>query len=271
MKVAISGASGFVGTALQAHFTDAVVLNRDDTISTLVDKLQGVALVINLSGAPIIKRWSVAYKRRLYSSRIDTTKKLVEAINHSEVKHFISTSAVGIYPNAAACDESCAIEAFDFLSELCIAWESEAKQCQKPTTILRFGVVLDPLGGALHKMLLPFKLGLGGVIGNGAMQMSWITLHDLVRLFAFCAEKQLTGTYNASSPHPLSNREFTKILAKALHRPAFLPLPEFVLKLMYGEGASVLTDSKEVYPNALLSEGFSFDHPTLEEAFSTFF
>jgi uncharacterized protein (TIGR01777 family) len=267
MHIALTGASGFVGRTLQKHFNVVSHIHRDDSVEEIVEKLQGVEIVINLAGAPIVKRWSEAYKRVLYESRIETTKRLVEGINKSSVKQFISTSAIGIYPNGKACDESCQSYSNDFLGDLTQAWEHGAKQCNKPTAILRFGVVLDEGGGALKQMLLPFKLGLGGVIGNGKMMMSWVTLDDLVRMYAHIMTHHLEGTYNAVSPTPVTNTTFTKALGKALHRPTFFPLPTFVLSLLYGEGASVLTDSKEVYPKAIEKSGFNFNAPTIEEAF----
>jgi uncharacterized protein (TIGR01777 family) len=189
-------------------------------------------------------------------------------MNQSRVKQFISTSAIGIYPNHKKCDESCKQYSKDFLGVLTQAWEHEAKQCHKSTAILRFGVVLGKDGGALKQMLPPFKLGLGGVIADGKMMMSWITLEDLVRMYKYIINCHLEGTYNAVSPTPVTNAVFTKILGKVLKRPTFLPLPKFVLSLLYGEGASVLTDSKEVYPKGMEKAGFKFSAPTIEEAFA---
>jgi uncharacterized protein (TIGR01777 family) len=266
MKIALNGASGFVGTALQETFKDCVLLDRHDDHGMLLNKLKDVDIVINLAGAPIIKRWSDPYKETLVRSRIDTTRELVEVINLSNVKHFISTSAIGIYPNDIACDENCVQRDDDFLSHLAQAWEQEALKCEKKTTILRFGIVLGKEGGALAQMLTPFKLGLGGTIGNGAMMTSWIHIKDLVKIYSFVIDNGLAGTYNATAPHPISNYTFTKTLGRLLHRPTFLPIPYFALRLMYAEAASVLTDSKEVYPKALQKAGFVFDFESIETA-----
>lgn len=141
MKIALNGASGFVGTALQKTFNDCVVLGRHDDESELLAKLEGVDVVINLAGAPIIKRWSDAYKQTLVHSRIDTTRKLIAAVNQSNVSHLISTSAIGIYPNNIPCDEYSERVNDDFLSKLTQAWEDEALKCTKATTLLRFGVI----------------------------------------------------------------------------------------------------------------------------------
>lgn len=264
MKVALSGASGFVAGALKKAFPNFVPIERHDEGEALLQKLQGVDAVLNLAGAPIAARWDEAYKKVLWSSRIDTTKKLVDAINQSDVKHFISTSAVGIYPNNVACDETSRIGE-DFLANLATAWETEAHKCTKKTTILRFGVVLGH-GGALEKMLPAFRWGLGGIIGDGRMMTSWIDIDDLVGIYMYVLEKGLEGTFNATSPKPLSNFHFTKILGKVLHRPTLIPVPGFIIKMLFGEGASVLLDSKEVYPKALLEQGYLFQYPDLENS-----
>ena len=266
MKVALTGASGFVGTALQDHFNEVVYLHRNDTEELIVQKLLGVDVVINLAGAPIIKRWSDPYKKVLLESRIKTTETLVRAINRSQIKHFISTSAIGIYPDDMSCDDSCTAVAGDFLGLLASKWESEALQCEKPTTILRFGVILGKEGGALAQMITPFKWGVGGIIGDGKMITSWIHMDDLIGMYHFIIEKKLTGIFNATAPHPVSNYKFTKALGKALNRPTILPIPKFVLNIMYGEASSVLTGSKEVYPSGIIKAGYTFKFKEIEEA-----
>jgi uncharacterized protein (TIGR01777 family) len=265
MKIAIIGASGFIGSHLKNYFPDFIIINRNDTEKEIIKKLKDVDIVFNLAGATILKRWSKNYKKLLFNSRIETTKKLVKVINKSNIKHFISTSAIGIYPDNTPCDEYCKITADDFLGHLAKEWEKEAKKCNKITSIIRLGVVLGN-GGALKEMLLPFKLGLGGIIGNGEMKMSWIDIEDLMRIYKFIIDKKITGIINATSPHPVTNKEFTKTLAKILKRPAIFKIPEFLLYLKYGEGASVLTSSKEVYPKRLLENGFEFKYPTLEQS-----
>jgi hypothetical protein len=265
MKIALSGASGFVASAIKQKFPDFVVINRNDTPSSIKEKLVDVQVVVNLAGAPIIKRWSEEYKKILYSSRIQTTQKLVNAINESDVEYFISTSAVGIYPDNMVCDETCEIGS-DFLGMLAKAWEEEAFKCNKPTAVLRFGIVLGKDGGALAQMLTPFKLGVGGIIGDGAMMMSWIDIEDLARIYEFLIEKRVHGVFNATAPKPVSNYEFTKTLGATLQRPTIFPLPEFVLKLIFGEAATVLTGSKEIYPKALQEAGFDFLYPDIKSS-----
>lgn len=266
MKVAISGASGFVGTHLKDLFQTHIVINRDDSEERIVSKLRDVDVVINLAGAPIVGRWSQSYKKLLFSSRIDVTKKLVNAINRSSVKHFISTSAIGAYPDGVSYDETYKSYASDYLGYLTQEWESEAQKCHKPTTILRFGIVLGNDGGALKQMLTPFKLGVGGIIGDGKMMMSWIDIDDLMRMYTHIIDNRKTGLYNAVAPKPVSNDTFTKTLGSVLHRPTLFPLPEFVLKMIFGEGSTVLTGSKEIYPHAIIESGFEFKYASLKSS-----
>ncbi len=266
MKIALTGASGFVGTALQEHFKECIIIERGDDEARILHKLDGVDVVINLAGAPIIKRWSDPYKKILLSSRIESTNRLVDAVNQSSVSHFISTSAIGIYPDDTPCDETCTLIADDFLGELAQKWEAQALQCLKPTSILRFGVILGKNGGALAQMITPFRWGVGGIIGDGNMMTSWIHLDDLMGIYKHIIDKQLTGIYNATAPNPVSNYTFTKALGKVLHRPTFIPIPEFALRIMYGEAASVLTGSKEVYPRKILDAGYVFKYPDIKSA-----
>ncbi|NPA95092.1 MAG: TIGR01777 family protein [Thermodesulfobacteria bacterium] len=265
-KIAVTGAGGFVGSLLKRRFSGIVPIARNATLDEIKRALEGAHVVINLAGAPIIKRWSESYKKVLYSSRIETTRRLVEALNSSDVEHFISTSATGIYPDDMDCDESCPRLADDFLGRLARDWEMEASKCKKKTTILRFGVVLGNDGGALKRMLLPFRLGLGGPIGDGSSVLSWIDIEDLMRIYEFVLETGIEGVLNAVSPRPVTNKEFTKALARVLRRPAILPVPPFILRLLYGEGATVITGSKRVYPNRLLEAGFRFKYPDIHSS-----
>ncbi len=266
MKVAITGASGFVGTHLKRIFEDHVVIERSDDLDTIIAKLDGVDTVINLAGAPIIKRWSSAYKKVLWDSRVETTKRLVRAVNASDAGHFISTSATGIYPDGRECDESCTEYAADFLSELAMRWEEEAFSCSKTTTVLRFGVVLGRNGGALSKMIPIFRLCAGGPIGDGSMMTSWIDIDDLMRIYRFVIERKSGGIYNAVSPNPVTNYEFSRALSRIYGCPFMIPVPRLVIRLIFGEGSCVLTGSKTVYPARLLKEGFSFLYPDIESS-----
>jgi uncharacterized protein len=277
MKIAISGASGFVGSALRAKFAAHEIISigvKDfsKNAAEFAALIDGCNVIINLAGAPIIARWSDEYKKILHSSRINTTAKIVTAISdmQNKPKLLISTSAVGIYTNKMTNSEDDNEIADDFLGKLCQEWEAEALKAQVDgvrVVIFRFGIVLGKDGGALSKMLTPFKLGLGGIIGSGKQAFSWIHIDDLVRAYEFAIDNDtLSKAYNLTAPEPTTNEGLTKALASALHRPAFLPVPEFALKLLYSDGAKVLTDGQTAVPKRLLESGFKFSFSNIEHA-----
>mgnify|MGYP000231585073 FL=1 len=273
--IAITGASGFVGTSLTKYFSNLgykiIAISRDilNNQEKLKDTLNQTDIVINLAGANIINRWSDSYKKLLYSSRIDTTSKIVNAINSIENKPklLISTSAVGIYDNKSTHNENGTFSN-DFLSNLCQDWEKEALKANNETTkvaIFRFGIVLGRDGGAFAKMITPFKLGLGGIIGSGNQAFSYIHIVDLLRAYQFVIENKFSGVFNLTAPKPTTNLLFTRALGKVLRRPTIFPVPEFILKLIFSEGAKVLTDGQDVIPEKLLSLGFKFEYKNIEE------
>ncbi|RBQ32103.1 TIGR01777 family protein [Arcobacter sp. FW59] len=273
--IAISGASGFVGQNLTEFFSKhnykVVSIKREilKDNQKLDEIIQNIDILINLSGANIINRWSESYKKLLVSSRIETTKNLVNSINRvsKKPKLFISTSAVGIYDNKAKYDENGSFSN-DFLSNLCQNWENEAKKAKNDFTkvaIFRFGIVLGKDGGAFKKMITPFKLGLGGVIGSGKQHFSYIHIEDLLRAYDFVIEKEFDGVFNLTAPTPTTNKEFTKTLGKVLNRPTIFPVPEFLLKLIFSEGAKVLSDGQSAVPKKLLDLGFEFKYKNIEE------
>lgn len=275
--LSITGSSGFVGTNLRNFFEkkgfNVIGIKREELNDSekLLAIVESSDIIVNLAGANIINRWTDSYKKILYSSRLETTKALVKAMNNAENKPelFISTSAVGIYKNSACYDEEYYEYEDDFLAKLCKDWESEAlkvKEVGIRTAIFRFGIVLGE-GGALGKMLTPFKLGIGGTIGYGLQNLSFIHLEDLLRAYNFVYEnKNLEGVFNLTAPKPTSNYEFTKSLGRALNRPTVLPIPEFVLNLIFSEGAKVLTDGQCVKPKRLLDNGFEFKFQNIKSA-----
>lgn len=275
--LSITGSSGFVGTNLRNFFEkkgfNVIGIKREELNDSekLLAIVESSDIIVNLAGANIINRWTDSYKKLLYSSRLETTKALVKAMNNAENKPelFISTSAVGIYKNSACYDEEYYEYEDDFLAKLCKDWESEAlkvKEVGIRTAIFRFGIVLGE-GGALGKMLTPFKLGIGGTIGYGLQNLSFIHLEDLLRAYNFVYEnKNLEGVFNLTAPKPTSNYEFTKSLGRALNRPTVLPIPEFVLNLIFSEGAKVLTDGQCVKPKRLLDNGFEFKFQNIKSA-----
>jgi uncharacterized protein (TIGR01777 family) len=273
--IAISGASGFVGSSLTEFFTKydykIIPIKREtlDDKTKLESLLSSSDILINLAGANIINRWSESYKKLLYSSRIDTTQKLVSAIKNIEnpPQMVISTSAVGIYDNKSTYDENGNFSN-DFLSSLCQDWEKEALKAKSEKTkvsIFRFGIILGEDGGALQKMITPFKLGLGGVIGSGEQAFSFIHIEDLLEAYKFVIENSYEDTFNLTAPNPTTNKGLTLALGKTLKRPTILPLPEFVLNIIFSEGAKVLTDGQSAVPKRLLDLGFEFKYKTIEE------
>lgn len=276
--VAIAGVSGFIGTHLKNHFikkgfrVSSIGIETYKNENKLLSILEDADIVINLSGANIIHRWSDSYKKILRSSRIDTTKILVDMMAKATKKPnlFISTSAIGVYQKDEIHDEYNFTYGDDFLAKLALDWEYEALKAEAigvRTVIFRFSVVLGKDGGVLAKMLPPFRFGLGGTIGDGNIPFSFIHINDLIRAYDFIIEhKELNGAFNLVSPTPTTNKSLTKALGNSLHRPTLFPVPKFVFKVLYGEGSVVLLDGASVKPKRLLENGFEFAYPTIESA-----
>ncbi|MBC7690807.1 MAG: TIGR01777 family protein [Methylotenera sp.] len=299
MKVLVTGATGFVGKALVRKLIEqgqeVTVLSRD--AGSAAEKLgvpcltfswdasrepapekafEGIEAVIHLAGEPVAAtRWNDEVKKRIMDSRTLGTRNLVTTLNHLAVRPriLISASAIGFYGSRGdeVLDESSA-PGQGFLAQVCQAWESEAHEANVDRkVIVRIGVVLGKNGGALEKMLPPFKAGLGGPIGSGKHWMSWIHLDDLIGVFLLALQDpRLTGIVNAVSPQPVSNLDFTHALGHALHRPSFVKVPPFALRLAFGEMADeALLASARVTPGALLRDAFPFRHPDLNEALAS--
>lgn len=278
MKIAISGGKGFVGSRLvsflQEQLHAEIVLipraNLYGPCSDLVKRIEGCNVVIHLSGASVLSRWTSKRKKILYDSRILTTRILVEAFKEMDMPPslFISTSAVGIYNEKGAHDEKSEDFANDFLGELCVDWEKEAVRARKVgirTAICRLGVVLSADGGALKRMLPAFKLRLGGRLGDGKQMFPFIHIYDLLQAYLHIIKNEsCDGVFNLVSPQACNNNQFTIALAEKLNVPAFLPVPSFILKIMFGQGSNILLKGQKVYPKALQSSGFKFDHPDLD-------
>ena len=279
MRIAMSGSTGFIGSFLNKTFTEkgweTVPLTRQDFAdvgSSLRDKLLQSDAVINLAGAPIAARWTESYKKELFTSRVPVTDMIVRTMCGLERKPkvFISACGAGIYPSGGPYTEYDTVISKDFLVQLASAWELSALKAQDAgirTVVFRFGVVLGRGGGALAKMLPIFKLGLGGVIGSGMQAFSWVHIADLAKAYlAALQDVCYCGAYNLTAPFATTNKGFTKALARALRRPAILLVPAFVLRLLYGEGATVLLDGQSVLPKRLLDIGFSFQFEKIEDA-----
>jgi len=278
MKIVyISGINGLIGSRLNKFLSekefDVRAIERKDfaaTDSVFEKKLNDADIIINLAGAPISKRWTKKNKQELINSRILTTRKIANAIinNSHKPSLFISNSAVGIYDEEGRQNEDSKVNPDDFLKELCINWENEALKASSFTNvaICRLGVVLDKNGGALKKMIFPFKLGLGGKIGNGNQTLSWIHISDLLKAYLFIIDNSFNGVYNFTAPQPITNKNLTKILAKQLNTNSFLTVPAFILKIIYGDGAMVITHGQNVFPENLMKKGFCFIYPDFNSA-----
>ena len=278
MRIAISGASGFVGTHLTETFKargwEPHGLSRKlyTHPKTLKSMLEGTDSVVNLAGANIIHRWTKEYKKTMYSSRVDTTNALVVASAACNRKPgvFISASAVGIYAPGGPHTEDNYILNKGFLGHLAKDWEAAAQRAGDAgirTVIFRFGVVLGRNSGALRQMLPAFKMGLGGTIGDGSQPFPWVCIKDLqAAVERALTDTSMRGVYNLTAPARDTNSDLTKTLARVLHRPAFMRVPHFALELRFGEGAQVITEGQSVIPERLMKEGFSFTFNKLEDA-----
>jgi uncharacterized protein (TIGR01777 family) len=296
MRVLVTGASGFLGSAvcdaLLARGDEAVGLTRDPerarqgnpTVawhawSPVAERppasaLAGVEGVVNLVGEPIDQRWTETAKERIRSSRDRATKNLVDAISAAEPRPttLVSQSAVGYYGDRgeAVVDESTG-PGSTFDAELCVAWEAAAHEAEKVgvrVVVVRTGLVLDPEHGLLKQLLVPFKLGVGGPLAGGRQYMPWIHADDEVRLLLWALDNdKASGTYNATAPNPVTNREFSKTLGRVLGRPAVVPVPKLVLKARFGsELGEVATGGQRTVPRRAVDAGFEFRHPELEAA-----
>lgn len=275
MRIAISGASGFVGAHLSAYLRhrghEVVSLGRADLVAgaeeRLVQLIAPCDAVVNLAGAPINHRWSPQYKEELWASRVDTTHRLVEAVNHNPgVGTFISTSAVGIYPAAGCCDEIDGARGYSFLAGLCARWEEEARKVQTRCVITRFGVVLAPDGGAFPVLSRSARMRIATIAGHGRHALSWIALEDLLRAEEFLlTHPDVVGVFNLTAPQRLTMRDF--IHAVAHHYGAWLtiPIPAMAIRLVLGEAADIALEGQCAVPRRLLDAGFGFETPTVDD------
>jgi uncharacterized protein (TIGR01777 family) len=296
VRVLITGASGFLGSAV----CDALLARGDETVGLSREPerarrgnptvtwhawnptserppdgaLEGVGGVVNLVGEPIDQRWTEAAKRRIRDSRERATKNLVDAISAVDPRPrtLVSQSGVGYYGNRgeALVDESTE-PGSTFDAEVCVAWEAAAREAEKAgvrVVVTRSGLVLDPKHGMLKQLLLPFKLGVGGPLAGGGQYMPWIHVDDEVRLLLWALDTdQASGTYNATAPNPVTNREFSKALGRVLGRPAIVPVPKLALKARFGdELGEVAAGGQRAVPRRAVDAGFEFRHPELEPA-----
>lgn len=292
MRVALTGATGFVGRHLCAMLVErkhsVVALTRDVSkapmgtdgrawdgrdAEALKKAVAGCDAIVNLAGENIFaKKWSTAFKQVIRSSRIDCTRACVEACKDGP-KVLVNASATGYYGprGPEPVDEDGLGDQWNFLSSVCLEWEAEAKKAEASGTrvaIVRIGVVLGRDGGALAKMLPPFRAGLGGPIGKGDQFLSWVHIDDACAIMVKAVEDPAwKGAYNATAPGAVSNRDFSKALGRVLRRPAILPTPPFMLKVMLGEVADLLTRGQNVTPKRTLAGGYTFRYADIGSAF----
>ncbi len=296
MKIGILGGTGLIGKefilyAVRRGHSFRVFSRRDKLPKEFVgisgielvtcsipntSELEGLDVVLNLVGEPIAGvRWTDERKKIIETSRVDFTRGLVARVSDTKnpPKLFLQASAIGYYgmtdENHSPFTES-SPPAGDFLAKLCVDWEKQVDPIQEKkirTVILRTGIVLSPKGGALEKMLPPFRLGLGGAIASGKQGMSWIHIVDfLSALLYFMETPSTSGVYNLTAPNPVSNEEFSKVLASTLGRPNLFRVPSLAIQAMFGEGSVVVTKGQFVIPEKLLKEGFVFQFPKLDSA-----
>lgn len=289
--IVITGASGLIGTRLRAALRKRGhplrLISRAARIADeageewlawedLRRAVRGAGAVVNLAGEPVAgRRWTAAVKTAIRHSRVRAGNALAEAIAATHVDErprvFVQASAVGWYGSRgdALLDET-SEPGDDFLADVCRAWEESSAEVERlglRRVVARIGIVLAPEGGALRKMLPPFRFGVGGRLGDGRQWMPWIHVDDVIgMLLALIDDSRWEGPVNVCSPDPVSNAEFTRALAKALRRPAFLPVPEFALRLMFGEGAEPLLQSQRAVPALARRLDFRFQHPELGAA-----
>lgn len=279
MHILMCGNTGFVGKHLAYAFMDegwtVTPLTRSDFLlgeEEFRAKFSEVDGVVNLAGAPVMARWTDEYKKVLFESRVGVTARIVGAMGTLERKPrvFVTTSAIGIYSDTGTHTEESSSFSDGFLGKLAVEWERAgmgAAALDVRTVVFRLGVVLGAKGGALEKMLIPFKLGLGGTLGNGKQAFSWVHINDIQRAYvAALKDETFAGLYNLTAPVPTTNEGLTKALGRALRRPAVLRIPGFVLRAQYGEAAEILLRGQRVLPKRLLDAGFAFRFENVEDA-----
>ncbi|MCB9893920.1 MAG: TIGR01777 family protein [Planctomycetes bacterium] len=282
MHVVVSGGTGFIGAHIvryllqREHTVTVVSRNPSKASAQFGGKAQACELeklpdsfdaVINLAGATLDRRWNKAYKQEIIDSRVETTTRLRDAAEKRGAKAFISGSAIGYYGDRG--DEACTEDSSpgtDFLANLSVQWEAAAQCDAMRVVLIRTGLVLHRSGGALKVMLPFFKWFLGGRMGNGRQYWSWIHLDDIVALFMYALFNDVSGPLNGTAPNPVTNREFTAELARAVHRPVMPPAPGFALRLLYGEMADMILKGQKVLPKRTQEAGFEFKYPELPGA-----
>lgn len=272
----MAGASGLIGTYLTGFLNeyDLLKISRHDfqlNDQAFADKYKGADIIINMSGAPVIKRWNKRNRKEILNSRILTTRKLGSIMDlHPEKERFyLSGSAIGIYDDKVIHSEASSAWGQGFMTEIVQKWEAEVhklKSSKIKVCILRTGVVLAAEGGMIARLLPIFSIGLGARIGKGKQYFSWIHIEDLARAIVFLIEKESEGIYNMTAPGFCSNKEFTASLGLKLGKPARLMIPKILFMLIYGRAAAIVTGGQAVIPERLTKDGFCFTYPYIDQA-----
>lgn len=295
MKILITGATGLIGNKLvklllaKNHTVYYLTTSKLKIVSkpnyqgfywnpqqSKIDEncIYEVDTIVHLAGANIAKRWTNTYKQEIIESRTLSSELLYNLVrkNPNQVKQFISASGTAIYPESfdKIYDETTKETEDSFLSNVVKKWEESANRFQVlglKVCILRTGIVLSNLGGALPEMVKSIKMGFGAAMGNGKQMQSWIHINDLVEMYCFVIENQLEGLYNAVTPNPISNQELTTVIAKTLKKPLFLPnIPQFLMKIVLGEMSYLLFSSKKLSPEKIIDKGFQYKFSEIKEA-----
>jgi uncharacterized protein len=275
--VILNGSNGFLGQQICKYFDNKFFIrqiNRSDYLlepELLAEKLAGADIIINLAGAPIPLFTTKKRRDLISNSRILTTRNLMTAICIMDRKPelIISMSAIGIYDCSGIHDESSKSYGIDFLANVCMDWENELLPVQNkhiPTVIIRCGIVLSKKGGMLKRMIFPFRLGLGAVIGNGSQAVSFIHIHDFLRALDFVIDHHLTGIINFVTSNYCTNLELSKALSQTLHKPLFFKIPGRVVRILAGSQSSMFLNGQRVVPKVLCDNGFNFKHSNIKVA-----
>lgn len=277
MKIAVTGSNGYIAKNLlrefeASHHTIIPIERRILYNNVQLSKiLSNTDLVINLAGAPILQRWTVASRKEIFRSRIETTQNIVKAINElpdpRKPHTFISASAIGIYASGMTHTEKSTLYSTDFVGEVVKSWENASAELSPKVRriIFRFGLILGKEAKTILNLMPVFKMGIGGKIGSGRQPFPFVHIFDVVNAIVWSIEhKQAQGIYNLVAPENIDNKTFTRILANSLNRPAFITVPEFVLKFALGDAASLLLQSPQVKPERLINEGFVFLFPEIQ-------
>lgn len=279
MKITITGASGYLGTIITTELKnkghEVSPIGREllyGPAENLAGELKNTDILINLAGAPVLQRWTTKNKKEIYNSRIKTSQNIARAFQilfpKERPSKVISASAIGIYSAGKNHSEESLDFDNGFLGEVVKDWEQSWNGLPEEVqlTLFRIAVVLGKQSATIQKLLLPFKLGIGGKIGGGKQPFPFVHETDVARAFIWATEnKKATGVFNLAAPQQITNSGFTRALAKKLRRPAFIPVPPLALKILFGKAASLLTQSPAVMPQKLLETGFEFKFSTIDD------